>query len=235
MGGGVFNNTSATFIAMNLTIASNSCSSTSSPSWVYSTNGIATGMQIANTNGTLRLHNSLIAYGGTNGNAYGTITDDGYNICSDGSANLNSGSSYNFTDPELGPLAYYGGPTLCMALLPNSPAIDYGDSSGIPDTDQRGFIRPFGDGPDMGAYEYGSYQLGPPDGVPGYLYITATANCSLISFTGTSANTCRLQASTDLSTWTDLNTNGPFASVTNITQAISRQGFNLRFFRMREQ
>lgn len=159
MGGGVFNNATATFIAMNLTIASNSCSS---PSILYvTTNDIAAGSQIANTNGTLRLHNSLIAYGGTNGNACGTITDDGYNICSDGTANLNSGSSYNFTDPQLGSLGDYGGPTLCMILLSNSPAIDSGDSSGAPSTDQRGFVRPYGNGVDEGAYEYGSYRPAP--------------------------------------------------------------------------
>jgi hypothetical protein len=230
MGGGVFNNTNATFIAMNLTIASNSCNSPSDG--FYVTNGTAAGAQIANTNGTLRLHNSLIAYGGTNRNAYGTITDDGYNICSDGSANLNSGSSYNLTDPKLGLLGDFGGPTLCMTLLPNSPAIDFGDGSGIPSSDQRGFVRPFGDGVDMGAYEYGSYRLGPPEGVPGYLNIAATANCSLITFTCTPASAFRLQASTNLSTWTDLSTNSPFASSTNITQAVNRQGFNRCYFRM---
>jgi len=227
MGGGVFNDTTGTFIAMNLTLASNSCSSPSGSSF---TNRIAAGTQIANTNGTLSLHNSLIA--GTNGNAYGTITDIGYNICSDGSANLNSGSSYNFTDPQLASLGNYGGPTLCMALLPNSPAIDLGDSSGAPSTDQRGFIRPFGDGVDGGTFEYGSYQLDPPAGVLKYLDITAAANCFLITFTGPAANAYRLQASTNLLTWIDLNTNGPFASSTNITQVINRQDFNRCFFRM---
>jgi hypothetical protein len=226
LGGGVFNNTNAMFIAMNLTIASNSCSS---PPGQYSTNGIAAGTQIANTNGTLSLHNSLIAYGGTNGNAYGTITDVGYNICSDGSANLNSGSSYSFTDPKLGPLADYGGPTLCMALLPNSSAIDFGDSLGAPATDQRGFVRPFGDGVDMGAYEYGSYQP-----VILCLYAASTGNNVLVCFTASPSlpGLYRLQASTNLSTWTDLNTNGPFASSTNISQTISKQEFKLRFFRV---
>ncbi len=149
MGGGVFNNTNATFTGMNLTIASNSCSSPSGPYL----SGIVAGIQIANTNGTLRLHNSLIAYGGTNGNAYGVITDDGYNISSDGSANLNSGSSYSFTDPKLGPLADYGGPTWCMVLLPDSPAIDGGDTAAFPATDQRGRSRPYGAAADIGAFE----------------------------------------------------------------------------------
>ena len=227
LGGGIFNDSSASFTAINLTIASNSCNS---PSGLNFTNGLAAGTQIVNTNGTLRLHNSLIA--GTNSNAYGPITDEGYNICSDGSASLFSGSSYNNTDPQLAPLGDCGGPTLCMALLPISPAIDFGDSAGLPSTDQRGFVRPFGDGPDMGAYEYGSYLLGVPTGVPGNLNFAASANYYLLSFTAAASKTCRLQASTNLITWTDLNTNGPFATATNISRTIGKQGFKTCFFRL---
>jgi hypothetical protein len=225
IGGGIYNYSSATFIAMNITIASNYC--IANGTGFSGTNGFAAGTQIANTNGTLRLHNSIVAYGGTNGNAYGTITDDGYNISSDGTAQLFGGSSYNFTDPKLGPLANYGGPTLCMALLSNSPAIDFGGSSGIPNTDQRGYVRPFGAGPDIGAFEYGSYF---PNIV--YLNIASTANGVVLSFPASATNSYRLQASTNLSTWTDLNTNGPFGVSTNISQTIGRQGLNLRFFRL---
>jgi hypothetical protein len=57
IGGGVFNNINATYIAMNTTIASNSCSSPPAPSGYPLTYRIAAGFQIANTNGTLRLHN----------------------------------------------------------------------------------------------------------------------------------------------------------------------------------
>jgi hypothetical protein len=219
LGGGVYNNTNATFIAMNVTIASNYC---------ITGLGLAAGTQIANTNGTLNLHNSLIAYGGTFGNAFGVITDDGYNISSDGSANLNSGSSYSFTDPKLGPLANYGGPTLCMALNPDSPAIDFGDSAGLPNTDQRGFARSYGDGPDIGTYEYGSDQVQ-------ILYITSQSNCFVITYTGYPASpsiTYHLQTSTNLSTWTDINTNGPFDNLTNVSLTISRQGLARRFFRL---
>ncbi len=221
-GGGVFNNSNATFIAMNLTIASNSCSS---PAGFGFTNGIAAGSQIANTNGTLRLHNSAIA--GTNFNAYGPITDDGYNICSDGTAQLFGGSSFNFTDPKLGPLADYGGPTLCMSLLPDSPAIDYADSSNFPPTDQRGYIRPVGDGPDVGAFEYGSHLVEVP-----YLSITSTGGNLTLSFTASPSSVYVLQSSANFSTWANLNTNGPFASPTNINQTISTQGSDVRFFRL---
>ncbi len=105
------------------------------------------------TGGTLAFRNSILAYSGTNHNTWGTITDAGYNMSSDGSANFNSGSSFNFTDPLLGPLADNGGPTLTMALSAGSPAVDFGTSVGAPNTDQRGFARPSGLGVDVGAYE----------------------------------------------------------------------------------
>jgi len=63
-------------------------------------------------------------------------------------------------DPLLGPLADNGGFTLTHALGAGSPAIDAGDPTNCPATDQRGFPRPIDgdgvDGPrcDMGAYEY---------------------------------------------------------------------------------
>ena len=62
----------------------------------------------------------------------------------------------SFPDPKLGPLANNGGPTLTMALLPGSPAIDAGNTSLAPATDQRGFPRPAGLAADIGAFEYGS-------------------------------------------------------------------------------
>jgi hypothetical protein len=225
LGGGIYNSTGATSILMNVTIASNYC--IASGTGFSGTNGFAAGVEIANTNGTLRLHNSLIAYGGTNGNAFGVITDDGFNISSDGSANLFGGSSYNYTDPKLAPLGDYGGPTFCMALLSNSPAIDSADGSMFPSTDQRGYVRPIGSGPDMGAYEYGSYLFLNP-----WLNITPANTNVLLSFTATPPYAYRLQASTNLSAWTDLYTNGPFATATNISQIISRQGFDRSFFRL---
>ena len=213
-GGGIFNNTSGTFVAMNLTIASNICIPA------------AMGNQLANTNGILGLHNTLVA--GTGGNAYGPITDGGYNICSDGSANLFSGSSYNFTDPQLTPLGDYGGPTLCMALLASSPAVDNGDSSGAPGTDQRGYARPFGSGVDMGAYEYGSMPLITPS-----VAIAPNGANVQISFSANPPYTyCYLQGSTNLTSWFNLSTNGPIVGQTNISQTISKQGRNRCYFRV---
>lgn len=184
---------------------------------------------MANTNGTLRLHNSIIAYGGTNGNAFGPITDDGFNISSDGSANFDSGASYNYTDPKLAPLDYYTGPTLCMALLSNSPAVDFGDNSDAPPTDQRGYPRPYGNGVDIGAYEY--Y---PPNQAVhiAQLSLGPTANGVSLDFTAFPINIYRLQASSNLVSWFDVETNGPFSSVTNVNQTFGTQGANPRFFRL---
>ena len=56
-------------------------------------------------------------------------------------------------DPLLAPLADNGGPTLTFAVLPGSPAVDAGNSSGCPATDQRGVKRPQGSACDIGAFE----------------------------------------------------------------------------------
>ncbi len=57
-------------------------------------------------------------------------------------------------DPMLAPLADNGGSARTEALLPGSPAIDAGDASSCPATDERGVKRPAGDGCDIGAYEF---------------------------------------------------------------------------------
>jgi predicted outer membrane repeat protein len=62
-------------------------------------------------------------------------------------------------DPKLGALADNGGSTQTMALLPGSAAIDAGDDSACPTTDQRGVVRPQGAHCDMGAYEAIVYQF----------------------------------------------------------------------------
>ena len=59
----------------------------------------------------------------------------------------------------LGPLQDNGGPTRTMALLPGSPAINAGDSTNPPPTDQRGFARV--GTPDIGAFEFQSVLAGP--------------------------------------------------------------------------
>jgi hypothetical protein len=62
-------------------------------------------------------------------------------------------------NPLLAPLGHYGGPTQTMALLPGSPAIDAGYSSGAPATDQRGLSRV--GAVDIGAFESQGFTLTP--------------------------------------------------------------------------
>ncbi len=95
--------------------------------------------------------------------ATATIKSLGYNLSDDdGAGLLDHPTDQIETNPLLGPLQDNGGPTLTHALLPGSPAIDKGASSGS-STDQRGFPRPLddpaidnaqdGDGADIGAFE----------------------------------------------------------------------------------
>jgi hypothetical protein len=56
-------------------------------------------------------------------------------------------------DPRLGTLGNYGGSTQTIPLLPGSSAIDTGNNTICPATDQRGVVRPQG-ACDIGAFEY---------------------------------------------------------------------------------
>jgi hypothetical protein len=100
-----------------------------------------------------QLVNTLLATTPPGSNCLGKITDAGHNLSSDGSCAFTNIGSRNNVDPKLSPLANNGGPTLTMALLPGSPAIDAGDNASAPPTDQRGVVRPSGVASDIGAYE----------------------------------------------------------------------------------
>jgi hypothetical protein len=158
------------------------------------------------------------------------IESFGHNISTDdgGGLLIAPGDQIN-TDPKLGSLAQNGGLTKTHALLTGSPAINSANPAYFPATDQRGYIRPIGSGPDIGAYEYGSYQ-------PLLLKIAAMTNNQIkFNYTTTSSGSYVLQASTNLATWSGVTTNGPFASVTNISQTINLPGYLTRFFRLHIQ
>ena len=87
----------------------------------------------------------------------------GYNLSSDNTCYFNGPGDLNNTNPLLGTLGSYGGPTETVPLLSGSPAIDAGNPNGCTDnlghllkTDQRGQPRPNPEdtgGCDMGAFE----------------------------------------------------------------------------------
>ena len=163
-GGGLFNDNTATLL--NVTFSHNSAD------WgggIFH-NGVEANLyNVTFTENTtaihaafpLRIKNSIVSSStaGVNCNGSGTITSLGHNI--------DSGSSCNFDmegiDPLLGPLADNQGAVFTHALLLSSPAIDTGDNTDCPATDQRGALRPAdGNGDtirvcDIGAYEYQAF------------------------------------------------------------------------------
>ncbi len=84
----------------------------------------------------------------------GAITTAGHNLLGLDTGCPSSGTGDLTTaDPMLGPLTDNGGPAQTHALLPGSPAIDAGDNTACPETDQRGVVRPQDAACDIGAYE----------------------------------------------------------------------------------
>jgi hypothetical protein len=156
-GGGILNPGTAT--VTNCTITGNS------GAWLYGpAGGISNG-------GTLDLYNTVLSgnvmyddlrqVGKTPDDFDGTINSLGHNLIGSGGTTYSGFDPTDLlnVDPLLGPLQYNGGPTFTHALLPGSPAIDAGDNTNAPVTDQRGVPRPQGLAPDIGAYELQS-QLG---------------------------------------------------------------------------
>jgi hypothetical protein len=131
----------------------------------------------------------------------------------------------SFTDPKLGPLANNGGPTPTMALLPGSPAIDAGNTSLAPATDQRGFPRPAGLAADIGAFEYGSV-------MPTIAVSRSGATGLDILGSGNAGQSCRLLWSTNLSSWIPMATNQIGGDGTLLFNVNCTPGSACRFYRL---
>jgi hypothetical protein len=134
-------------------------------------------------------------------------------------------------NPLLAPLADNGGTTLTMALLPGSPAIDFGDDALLATPfnlakDQRGFPRKYGAHVDIGAFELTLLSLGP---------ITRSGGDILISFNSEIGAHYRIERSDSLSpaTWTTIADN--IAGTDSIVQVTDSGAANLsqRFYRGR--
>ncbi len=121
---------------------------------------------IFNYQGTVTIKNTIIASSASGGDCGGdAVVSSGHNLDGDGTCGLSAGGDLSATDPQLGPLADNGGPTLTHAPLPGSPAVDAGsEDCPPPDTDQRAVARPLdGDGDQTAACDMGAVETGPND------------------------------------------------------------------------
>jgi len=149
-GGGFYNTPDGTLFLTHVTVAANAAESGA----YGNPPGQAHGGAIASEGGSVMLRNTILDHSLSASNCFGAgIVDEGHNISSDASFHFSAPGSLNNTDPVLGPLADYGGPTPTMALLAGSPALDTADPAFCPATDQRGIARPFGACCDIGAFE----------------------------------------------------------------------------------
>ena len=219
-GVGAICSSNAACFCTNCTIANNySSGGTNGPRGGI--NGIASGA--FGFAGSLAV-NCILAFNAPS-NCSGAPTDAGHNLSSDASCAFTGAGSRTNLNPMFGPLANNGGPTLTMALLPGSPAIDTGLAVGAPTTDQRGVARPQGPGVDIGAFEF-QY-------IPSFwgLAITNGVNCQL-QMAGLLPNQAfTLQASSNLVNWIIVTncvfgTNGVFQFV----DPVSING-RMRFYR----
>jgi hypothetical protein len=139
------------------TIADNRCNDRTAPD---KQKGFGGGIYISA--GSLAMHHSVVAKNFTQSghcpDFWGALSDSSYNLF----AKSTCGTGYSPTDilnvnSLLGDLQDNGGPTLTMALLPGSAAIDAGDPNpeNPPEWDQRGpgFPRIVNGRIDIGAFE----------------------------------------------------------------------------------
>ena len=155
-GGGIHNRLAGKVYLQNVTITNNSAAD----------GGGISNLVDATEGDTVSLRNTILAGNSATTSApdfSGTLVSGGCNLIGDVTGAVIVGNTTgNITglDPNLGPLAYNTGSTKNHALLPGSPAIDAGDNSSSPTSDQRGIPRPQ-DGDDNGTQicDIGSYEL----------------------------------------------------------------------------
>jgi hypothetical protein len=205
--GGAFFNRNGSIIALNCTLANNRAD--------QGGGGIYNLGDGAGLPASISLRNTIVARTPAAASDYAESRLNGGSTTNAGNNNLiqiNSGFTggvLSTADPRLGPLADNGGPTLTHALLNGSPAIDAGDNSNLPPTDQRGYPR-FADGDgngsfsaDIGALEEGLFRL--------RTFPQTAATIQLSGFqlflTGESNRLYVTEFSPDLTNWTGFATN----------------------------
>ncbi len=181
LGGGIFSAGSSAQL-INSTVSSNTADDGSgvaaqfingSLNVQYSTisgNASVTGAALSNA-GASQVRDSIVASnGGTGLDCSGSVSSAGYNIESGVSCKFGAIGDKQNTNPQLGPLVNNGGPTDTHLPAGSSPAVDSGNPSGCPASDQRGFARPIGPVCDIGAVEQ-TVPPAPPQRTPASLVI----------------------------------------------------------------
>ena len=163
-GGGFWASTFGTTIIQNSTITGNTSDSDS--------NGAGSGGGIFSSQGTVSIESTIVAVNTdtrvprrhfrlghresqSDWRQHGFQPDRGAVGSPDANGNLIGGPTHGIINPDVGPLANNGGPTLTEALLVGSPAINMGSNPAGLATDQRGgsFVRSSGGGVDIGEFE----------------------------------------------------------------------------------
>jgi hypothetical protein len=166
--------------------------------------GIAGGAQIVNT--IIALNSDYQGWEDPNNypDIAGTISSLGHNLIgiADGGTGFAgtdlTGSLAAPLDPRVGPLADNGGPTWTHVLLTGSPAVDAGDNTNAPASDQRGFPRVACGLIDIGAFEAQFCQ-------PRIRSIqVAEGGICWLQFNGLADATYTLLGSTNLVYWTNV-------------------------------
>lgn len=137
-GAGIRNLANGTITVLNSTIADNT--------------GPSAGGIYNEAGGTVTMLNTIVA-DNSGANCSGVLVSQGHNISSDGACALAGPGDMPSTDPTLDSLADNGGPTQTHALLDGSPAVDAGNDSACPFTDQRRYSR-------VGVCDIGAYERG---------------------------------------------------------------------------
>jgi CSLREA domain-containing protein len=208
-GGGLYNDSTSTAALTNLTMSANSA-----------TGGLGGGiMSVAG--GSLTVTNTLLAankaVGGNDVFGAATMT---FCMLSDTAGvvfSAGSGNNITSTNPRLGTLGNYGGPTQTIPLLFASPAINAGGSTTLT-TDQRGQPRNAAGGVDIGAFESQGFTVNVVSGSPQItVFNTAFAVPLTVGLTAKNA----VEPVGDATVTFNAPASGPSAALSGSTVAIS--------------